>query len=171
MNYALGFSVSNLRPKSFQKILNNFESLDKGWNAPESQLAKIGIIGKTFATFDKFRNYFDFVRYTVQMKKAKVEFISFLDKRYPSGLKKLSDPPIGLFCKGNLELLGSAQEIASPDLIGIAMTSIEGHSGEKMTPESENSKNWIPDQVRNDPTSLKLRGAKQGVGLLKIADP
>lgn len=135
MDYALGFSVSNLGPKRFQRILNEFESLEKGWIGTREEFEKIEIVGKTYEKFDEFRKKFDNVRYTGQLKKANVEFVSFLDKKYPESLKKIENPPIGLFCKGNLKLL------REPSI---------RHSGEFTTPESSFDDDGIPDQVRDD---------------------
>ena len=103
--YSLAFSVSNLGPKSFQKLLNKFGSSDRAWNATELAYKELGILGLTFNKFEKFRREFDYVQYTGHLTKSKVEFIGFEDKRYPESLKKIENPPIGLFCKGNLELL------------------------------------------------------------------
>lgn len=102
---ALAFSISNLGPKGFQKILNNFGSVKAAWEAKEKELSDIGIKGLTYKKFDAFRKNFDIVQYTIQLKKENVEFISFLDEEYPVALKKLPDPPIGIFCKGNIDLL------------------------------------------------------------------
>jgi DNA processing protein len=103
--YSLAFSVSNLGPKSFQKLLNKFGSSDRAWNATELAYKELGILGLTFNKFEKFRREFDYVQYTGHLTKSKVEFIGFEDKRYPESLKKIENPPIGLFCKGNLTLL------------------------------------------------------------------
>lgn len=103
--FSLAFSVSNLGPKSFQKILNKFESLEKAWSGSEKEFAEIGIVLKTYKTFDAFRKSLDIEKYVLKLEKEHVEFISFLDKAYPAGLKQLENPPIGIFAKGNLGLL------------------------------------------------------------------
>lgn len=103
--YALGFSLSNFGPKSFQKVLKSFENLEKAWNGNKEDYEKIGIIGKTFEKFDEFRKSFDVEKYLEKLEKEKVELVSFLDKKYPPSLKKLDNSPIGLFVKGNVSLL------------------------------------------------------------------
>lgn len=103
--YSLAFSISNLGPKSFQKLFNEFGTSERAWNATELAYKELGILGLTFNKFEKFRREFDYVQYTGHLTKSKVEFIGFEDKRYPESLKKIENPPIGLFCKGNLELL------------------------------------------------------------------
>jgi len=103
--YSLGFSMSNLGPKSFQKVLNKFGDSKKAWNATELEFQQIGIAGLTYKKFDAFRKTFDSKKYAQKLEKEKAEFVSFLDKQYPNELKKLPDPPIGLFLKGNATLL------------------------------------------------------------------
>lgn len=102
--YSLAFSVSNLGPKSFQKILNKFETAQNAWEGNKEEFAEIGIVLKTYKTFDEFRKSFDIEKYVLKLQKEHVEFISFLDKQYPKSLKKLENPPIGLFAKGNTSL-------------------------------------------------------------------
>lgn len=110
-NYTLAFSCSTLGPKSFQKILIKFGTAEKGWNASEEEFAEIGIVLKTYKNFVEFKNRFDCDQYNGRLKKAGVEFVAFTDKRYPKGLRKIENPPIGLFCKGNVKLLKSTFSI------------------------------------------------------------
>lgn len=102
---ALAFSASNIGPKRFQNILNHFSGLEKAWDAKAHEYEKIGIFSKTYSNFDNFRNTFDTEKYALQLKKNNIDFISFLDGPYPKMLKKLENPPIGIFVKGNINLL------------------------------------------------------------------
>lgn len=102
---ALAFSASNFGPKKFQTILNHFESLESAWIGTRAEYLEIGINDKGFEAFNTFRKNFDVDKYVDKLKKEKVEFISFLDRNYPINLKKLENPPIGIFIKGNKELL------------------------------------------------------------------
>ncbi len=111
--YSLAFSISNLGPKSFQKLINEFGNAEKAWEGDRSKYYELSIKDKTFATFDKFRKSFVIEKYVLKLKKQNVKFISFLDKEYPESLKKLEDPPIGIFCKGNVNLLSSGSRIKS----------------------------------------------------------
>ena len=103
--FSLAFSVSNLGPKTFQRILNKFGSAENGWFGSVKEYAEINVVLKTYKSFDAFRTSFDIDSYITKLKKEKIEFIAFTDKRYPKSLKKIEDPPIGLFCKGNVKLL------------------------------------------------------------------
>lgn len=103
--FALAFSASNFGPKKFQSILNHFESLEKAWHGSKDEYCEIGIKDKGYETFDRFRTNFHINSYVSRLRNEKVEFISFLNPCYPIGLKKLENPPIGIFLKGNSKLL------------------------------------------------------------------
>ncbi len=103
--FSLCFSVSNIGPKRYQTLLNKFETVEEAWNGTKEQYYELSIKYKTFDTFNNFRKTFDIEKYITKLNKEKVVFISFLDKRYPKGLKKLENPPIGIFVKGNIGLL------------------------------------------------------------------
>lgn len=104
-SYTLAFSVSNLGPKTFQKAISEFGSSEKAWQAGKREFAAIGIALKTYETFDAFRSSFNIAKYTWQLEKQSVRFVSFFDKLYPESLRKIENPPIGLFAKGNVKLL------------------------------------------------------------------
>jgi len=103
--YSLAFSVSNLGPKTFQKILNKFGSSEKGWNSTEEELSEIGIKLLTYKKFNDFRKSFDLENYLLKLKKNSISFIPFGSKYYPKGLNDLPDPPIGIYVLGNILLL------------------------------------------------------------------
>jgi DNA processing protein len=103
--YSLCFSVSNLGPKSFQKLINYFGDSKKAWEGTRSEYESLGILKLTYEKFENFRTSFDINKYIEKLEKENVQFISFPDKNYPKNLKKLPDPPIGLFVKGDVDLL------------------------------------------------------------------
>lgn len=109
--YALAFSVSNLGPKSFQKLLNKFGTSQKAWVGNALDFNEVGIRGVAYKKFDTFRQSFNIENYVMQLDNAKVAFVSFSDKRYPKHLKKIDAPPIGLFVKGNIHLLSEKLSI------------------------------------------------------------
>lgn len=47
-----------------------------------------------------------------QHKKAHIQMISIADELYPDALKQIDDPPIVLYCKGNVNLLKNPYKIA-----------------------------------------------------------
>ena len=110
--YLLSFSISpGVGPKGFQKLLKEFGLAEKAWDGNSSDFKKVGIGEVNFAKFDSFRKTFDTSEYILKLKKAKVEFIPFGDKLYPENLKKIDAPPIGLFIKGNKNLLSESNLI------------------------------------------------------------
>ncbi len=111
-SYSLAFSLSNIGPKRFQLLLNHFETVEKAWDGSKEDYGQIGIVGKTWDTFEKFRTTCDIPHYIEALEKKNVTFISFFDKRYPNDLKKLENPPIGLYCLGNISLLKNKSCIA-----------------------------------------------------------
>lgn len=103
--YSLAFSVSNLGPKSYQRLLSKFGNSEKAWLGTKEEFEKLNIKKQRFKIFDEFRKKFKVQEYIKKLNKENVEFISFLDKDYPIILKKLENPPIGLYLKGNKKLL------------------------------------------------------------------
>ena len=103
--FSLSFVVSNLGSKSYQKLLSKFGDSEKAWNGSHSEYEEVGIKGLALSKFENFRKIFAGNKYVKLLEKENVVFVSFLDKAYPKTLKKLPDPPIGIFCKGNLKLL------------------------------------------------------------------
>ena len=111
--YSLSFSLApRVGPKGFQKLMRLFGSAEKAWKGDSADFKKAGIGEKAFAKFDGFRREFDVREYLRKLKRARVEFIPFGDKYYPERLKKIESPPIGLFIKGDQELLIGPQTIA-----------------------------------------------------------
>ncbi|OGH12825.1 MAG: DNA protecting protein DprA [Candidatus Levybacteria bacterium RIFCSPHIGHO2_01_FULL_40_10] len=110
--YILAFSnAPAVGAITFQKLLKIFGSAEKAWKAGSNELKKVGLGEKKYTAFDQFRKQFNVSEYIQKLKKAKVEFIAFGSKDYPESLKKLKDPPIGLFVKGNKDLLFVGQNI------------------------------------------------------------
>ncbi len=103
--FSLGFSVSNLGAKSYQKLLAGLGNPKKAWEGSSAEYEDLGIKGVALAKFENFRNTFDSNQYIKLLEKEKVQFVSFSDKKYPEALKMLPDPPIGIYCMGNLTFL------------------------------------------------------------------
>lgn len=110
--YSLAFSVSNLGPKTFQKLINEFGSSKKAWEGERSKYYELSIKDKTFRDFDLFRNNFDIKEYIKKLDRENVRFVSFFDPEYPAGFKKLENPPIGIFSRGDINVLKDNLKIA-----------------------------------------------------------
>jgi DNA processing protein len=104
-DYFLGFSVfPGIGPKRLQVLLNEFGSAMKAWNAGEQEL--ISSIGKVYGThFLRFRETFSISAYKQQLADKRVWFVTTTDQHYPVLLRKINNPPIGLFGKGESSVL------------------------------------------------------------------
>lgn len=113
VNFTLGFSLApGVGPKGFQKLLAILGTEKAAWEAIGEDFQKAGIGNAAFEKFEKFRKSFNHSVYYEKMAMSKIEFLGFNEDGYPESLKKISDPPIGLFVKGNLKLLDDKNKIA-----------------------------------------------------------
>ncbi|HUD43998.1 MAG TPA: DNA-processing protein DprA [Patescibacteria group bacterium] len=114
-NYWLAFAVfSGVGPKRFKLLLEKFGTAEKAWKAGKPELAEV-LKTKFTEYFLDFRSKFIISDYLRELKKHKVEFIPQIDKNYPTLLKQIPTPPIGLFVKGNFEVL---QEQTTIGIVG-----------------------------------------------------
>ena len=102
-DYYLAFSLaSGIGPKTFIKLLNNFKTARKAWGASMLELKTAGLGRVQVKNLLEFRDRFNFEAYSKLLKTKKVGFIALCDKKYPAYLKKIDNPPIVLFYKGDL---------------------------------------------------------------------
>lgn len=99
-DYWLGFSVfSGIGPFKFKKILKEFGSAKKAWNASNSKILRI--LGENLGPkFVDFRNEFSIENYLKSLKKENVWFLTLKDKHYPNLLSKIKNPPFVLYGRG-----------------------------------------------------------------------
>ncbi|MEK9178513.1 MAG: DNA-processing protein DprA [Patescibacteria group bacterium] len=102
--YYLAFSnASGVGPKSFGKLVKAFGSAKNAWNAKESEL--LPVLKKSLTSkFVEFRKEFDFDSYLTRLSKQKISYVCLFEKDYPELLKKIPNPPIVLFTKGNKKI-------------------------------------------------------------------
>ncbi len=104
--YYLRFSYApGIGPKRFLLLLSYFKTAEKAWKGTATEYKSIGITGKTYEAFDIFRQHFDYSKIQSALKVKGIKYISQHDEIYPKSLLKLSNPPIGLFAKGEITLL------------------------------------------------------------------
>jgi len=90
-------------PVTFAKLLNHFGSADKALGASAAQLERIdGIGAKTARAIAATRNKFDTRTELDLAGRLGVWIINLEDKRYPTLLKQIYDPPPVLYVKGSL---------------------------------------------------------------------
>lgn len=102
--YALNFSLfPGIGATRLNDLLKRFKTLEETWEATEKDFGELGM-PSLFGKFDKFRTSFSLEKYLALLKKYEVDYISIVEKDYPKGVKKLSNPPIVLYFRGNKKL-------------------------------------------------------------------
>jgi len=101
--YYLSFShFFGIGPIKLKALIDSFGSVKDAYDAKEKDLSLV--IGQTLAKkFIHFKNIFDPVKRLVELNKKQVSVINWEDKKYPSLLKNIPDPPICLYVKGNVD--------------------------------------------------------------------
>lgn len=93
-------------------------------------LEKLTLVTKQKSILDHLKNYnalcqIDEISKNIieDHKRADIQMISIADEGYPKLLRLISDPPIVLYCKGNISLLKNSKAVA---IVGTREPSIEG---------------------------------------------
>lgn len=119
--YYLSFSqCPGIGPGRFTQLLSHFGTAENAWNAKEKELIKVLKPALTSQFLD-FRKKFSFLEYEERMRKAKVSFLTLVDKDYPKLLKQIKNPPFVLFYKARPSSLRSVVGGQDP-MIGIVGT-------------------------------------------------
>lgn len=102
-NYYFAFSfITGIGPIRFKLLLDYFGSAQKAWEAPKSELEKIGLNQKIVDQIIEKRKTFKAETYTTELAKKEINFITTADSDYPELLKQISDPPFVLFVRGKI---------------------------------------------------------------------
>lgn len=100
--------IKNLGSKRKQKLLELYNTPDKIFKLKKEEFLSIQGIGENLAN-----NIIDSTirknieKHILYMKKNNIDIISINDKEYPQILKKIYDPPISLYIKGNKNILNN----------------------------------------------------------------
>jgi len=101
--YYLGFShCLGIGPIKFQALIKYFGTVKNAYQANINKIQKI-VGTKTGEKFSLFRAKFDPVKKLEELKRKNISVISNADNIYPQSLKNISDPPICLYIKGNID--------------------------------------------------------------------
>jgi len=111
VNYYLAFSLSPFGSRRFSHMLSYFGNVEKIWGADAESLRQFEIGEKTYARFDNFRSKYNSQFEEKKLEKLSIKFVSQIDSLYPQELFELIDPPIGIFVKGDVGVLGQKPSI------------------------------------------------------------
>lgn len=111
-DYYLAFSnAPNIGSLRFAALLKKFGTAGKAWEASAEEFRLDGIGERIFTEFDKFRKKFDFEKYSSSLYKKNIWYLTLCDKVYPQSLKKLENPPIVIYGKGDKSCLNNTQTL------------------------------------------------------------
>lgn len=100
--YVIFSHFLGIGPIRFQLIKKSFKSLEQAYSAPQNELTKV-IGPQTSREFIEFRNSFDVKELLKNFKNKNIKVIHQENKLFPKKLLEISDPPICLYVKGNIE--------------------------------------------------------------------
>lgn len=101
ITYFVGFSLfPGIGPVRFKLLYDYFGSARAAWEAPVSELRRIGLGSDLVATFSAFRKRTDARDYLRLLNERHVAALPITDPKYPSLLKEISDPPFLLYVLG-----------------------------------------------------------------------
>lgn len=110
MNYWLWLaSLRRIGSVKKQRLLERFEnSPERIFKATKKELLQVDGIGKKLCEEILNDNDIDLInKMEIYMKRNEIKQIDFYDEDYPTNLKKIYDPPITLFYKGDIKLANS----------------------------------------------------------------
>ena len=106
--YYLAFSAfeEGIGPYRFKLLVEHYKTAKNAWSVPQKELVDVGIPANIASKFTDFKNKFNLDSYIKEMEQMKVSFLTLEDEAYPYLLKQISDAPIVLYIKGNLDCVG-----------------------------------------------------------------
>lgn len=107
MNYWIWYALlDTLKPIQKKKLLDIYNMPEKVFNAKRTELENLKFLKESNIDeiFQK-RDINLINKYEKYMNENNIKLINIVDSKYPESLKRIYDPPITLFTKGNIKLL------------------------------------------------------------------
>lgn len=104
--YWIWFASINLLPIKKIRLLREFKEIGRIYKANQTELLKVEDIDfLDIAEIEKNKRFDLIKKYEDYINKNEIKVININDKLYPEKLRKIYDPPVVLFAKGNIKLL------------------------------------------------------------------
>ena len=104
-SYYLAFSnFPGVGPIKFNKLLKHFGGAMAAWNGSIKDLEEV-LKPSLTKKFEDFRKTFDIEQYLNQLRKQRISFVCLSDNEYPKLLRQISNPPIVLYIKGDVQIV------------------------------------------------------------------
>ena len=98
--------IRNLGIKRYENLIQEFGSKEQIWKTKKEKIIKVNKITEEIALLISNENIKkDVNRHIKFMEKNNIDIISIEDKEYPELLKKIYNPPICLYIRGNKSIL------------------------------------------------------------------
>lgn len=107
MNYWIWFAtIKGLGPIQKKKLLDVYGTPENIYNTKIDEIEATGVLKNGIAEeIEKSKNVLLMKKYERYIQKNNIHLINITDENYPKLLKEIYDPPITLFCKGDITLL------------------------------------------------------------------
>ncbi len=106
-------SIETIDSRFIQRLYNYFGDIEIAFNSNLSDLSQIdGLSIKKAETFIRERDKTDPDKKLEEIHKRNISFITFEDENYPYMLKNISDPPMVIYVKGNLNICNLQKTLA-----------------------------------------------------------
>lgn len=93
-------NISSLKLHTLIKLAG---SCERAWTIPDETLEQYGWNNEQRHLFNEFRKYYFPEKELQRLSENGINFISINDDQYPTSLKNIFDPPLGLYVRGRLE--------------------------------------------------------------------
>lgn len=103
-NYLMWLTrIEGIGQKKLQLLLDNFKTAMNIWTASQKSLETVrGLTEKNIYSIMQHRNEKLLHEYMLELEQKKIRFISKSNEQYPTRLKFIYDPPLGLYISGNM---------------------------------------------------------------------
>lgn len=117
-------AIEQLDSTFIQRLYNYFGDIEIAFNSSLNDLKQIdGLSIKKSENFIEKRKLIDVEKVYESVLKRNIEIITFNSKKYPYMLSQIADPPMTLFCKGNLDSCNLDKTLA---FVGSRKASLNG---------------------------------------------
>ncbi len=97
--------IEGLTPKVLNELLEKYKHPKMMWNKTKEELIQEGMKEAYAEKITNVTYRIGLDRYLGYMKNNNIDIINIYDENYPDKLKKIYDPPIVLYVKGNKDIL------------------------------------------------------------------
>lgn len=106
-------SIEQIDSSFIQRLYNYFGDIETAYNSSLSELSQIdGLNVKKAETFLRMRDKTNPDKVLDEVVRRNISFLTFEDENYPYLLKNISDPPMVLYIKGDLNLCNLEKTLA-----------------------------------------------------------